>query len=160
MAHESSRTWVLAIRPREAPTLWRLENRQSYAHPSGKNNTERARFMVGTDLKIAVIGLGYVGLPLAMEFGKKYDVIGYDVDVSRISDLNDGNDRTLEMMPNDFRECPFLTFTSDKQCLHDRNCFIVTVPTPIDDVNRPDLTPLIKASETVAEALKINDTVI
>ncbi|BAX82641.1 nucleotide sugar dehydrogenase [Labilibaculum antarcticum] len=110
--------------------------------------------------KIAVIGLGYVGLPLAVEFGKKYITIGFDINSDRISELEMGNDRTLEVTSENLLLSELLSFTNDTEILSQFNVFIVTVPTPIDKNNRPDLSPLLKASETVGKALKKGDVVI
>lgn len=112
------------------------------------------------EMKLAVIGLGYVGLPLAVEFGKKRNVVGFDIDQTRIDALIDGKDSTLEVEPEELKEAAHLTFSSDLDALADSNVFIVTVPTPIDESNQPDLTPLIRASETVGRALKKGDIVI
>lgn len=110
--------------------------------------------------RIAVIGLGYVGLPLAIEFGKKFPVVGFDIKPDRIDELRQWRDVTLEVEPEEFALAGKLTFTCDVTDLHNCNVFIVTVPTPIDRHKRPDLTPLIKASETVGRALKRSDIVI
>jgi UDP-N-acetyl-D-galactosamine dehydrogenase len=117
--------------------------------------------------KIAVIGLGYVGLPLAIEFGKKNQVTGFDINATRIAELSSGTDHTLEADPAELKklirngdEKTGIYFTSDKARLKACNFFIVTVPTPVDQYNNPDLTPLLKASETVAGALKKGDIVI
>lgn len=110
--------------------------------------------------KICVIGLGYVGLPLAVEFGKKYQVVGFDINPHRIRELKDGVDSTLEVESENLKSSTGLSFTNNKDDIKDSNIFIVTVPTPVDKVNRPDLTPLIKASETVGSVLKSNDVVI
>ncbi|MGH1355086.1 MAG: Vi polysaccharide biosynthesis UDP-N-acetylglucosamine C-6 dehydrogenase TviB [Thalassovita sp.] len=110
--------------------------------------------------KIAVIGLGYVGLPLAVEFGKIRPVVGFDIKHDRIEDLRAGNDTTLEVSPKEMAEASHLSFTTDPQDLADCQVFIVTVPTPIDAHKRPNLTPLIKASETVGAVLKKGDIVI
>ncbi len=112
------------------------------------------------DKIIAIIGLGYVGLPLAVEFGKTTPVIGFDINQKRIAELQRGEDRTLEMTPEELRYAKFLKYSADDNLLKDAQVFIVTVPTPIDNVNRPDLTPLIRASETVAKVLKKGDVVI
>jgi UDP-N-acetyl-D-galactosamine dehydrogenase len=103
--------------------------------------------------KIAVIGLGYVGLPLAVEFGKKRDVVGFDINPKRIAELRVGRDHTLETTPEELKTARQLVFTSETADLRDCGIFIVTVPTPIDSANRPDLTPLIKASETVGKVM-------
>ena len=110
--------------------------------------------------KIAVIGLGYVGLPLAVEFGKKTRVIGFDVKLGRIEDLKSGLDKTLEVSPEELKEAVNLTFTNLQKDLSGANIYIITVPTPIDEFKTPDLTPLKKASSTVGEVLNHGDIVI
>lgn len=110
--------------------------------------------------KIAVIGLGYVGLPLAVEFGKVRPVIGFDINQSRINALREGRDDTLEASEEELREASQLSFTTNPADLADAQIYIVTVPTPIDAHKRPDLTPLIKASETLGKVLKRGDIVI
>lgn len=110
--------------------------------------------------KIAIIGLGYVGLPLAVEFGKKRTVVGFDIDGDRIAALNRGEDSTRETDAQDFADAKHLTFTDDLEHLRDCSIYIVTVPTPIDEHRRPDLTPLLKASETVGRVLGAGDIVI
>ena len=112
------------------------------------------------DLKLAIIGLGYVGLPLAVEFGKIRDVIGFDINAGRISELRGGTDSTLETTDEELQQAAHLSYTSNMDDLKSANCFIITVPTPIDEHRRPDLTPLIKASETVGKILKKGDIVI
>ncbi len=112
------------------------------------------------DLKLAVIGLGYVGLPLAVEFGKKRPVIGFDISAKRIAALRGGRDVTLEVSEAELLEAQHLRYTSDVEQLRECNCFIVTVPTPIDAHKRPDLGPLLRASETIGQALKMGDIVI
>jgi UDP-N-acetyl-D-galactosamine dehydrogenase len=109
---------------------------------------------------IAIVGLGYVGLPLAVEYGKKYRTIGFDINELRISELSRHYDRTLEVEEQGLRDAKLLEFTSSLDLLREANIFIVTVPTPIDRNKRPDLTPLIKASETVGKVLKKGDIVI
>ncbi|MBF9060064.1 Vi polysaccharide biosynthesis UDP-N-acetylglucosamine C-6 dehydrogenase TviB [Rhodobacterales bacterium HKCCSP123] len=109
---------------------------------------------------IAVIGLGYVGLPLAVEFGKRRAVIGFDVNAARIEALRQGRDQTREVEPDELAEATKLELSSDPADLRRARVFIVTVPTPIDATKRPDLTPLLKASETVGCALKRGDIVI
>jgi UDP-N-acetyl-D-glucosamine/UDP-N-acetyl-D-galactosamine dehydrogenase len=113
-----------------------------------------------SSIKLAVIGLGYVGLPLAVEFGKQFPVIGFDINENRVSELQSRQDHTKEVEPDELRLAKFLTYTTDPEILRTCNCFIVTVPTPIDEHKRPDLTPLIKASETVGKVLKVGDIVI
>src|SRR5690554_1892000 len=112
------------------------------------------------DIKLAVIGLGYVGLPLAVEFGKKRSVIGFDINQSRIDALREGHDSTLEVEDDELRAATHLSFTADAADLEAANVYIVTVPTPIDEHKRPDLTPLCKASETIGRTLKKGDIVI
>ncbi|MGQ3076578.1 MULTISPECIES: nucleotide sugar dehydrogenase [Rhizobium/Agrobacterium group] len=109
---------------------------------------------------IAVIGLGYVGLPLAAAFGKVRRTIGFDINSARIAELVAGYDHTLEVESEELAEASNLSFTDDREKLRQARIFIVTVPTPVDQANRPDMTPLIKASETVGQALKPNDIVI
>lgn len=110
--------------------------------------------------KIAVVGLGYVGLPLAVEFGKKRPTVGFDINKQRINELRDGHDRTLETTSEDLKSAVQLQYSEALIDLQDCQIFIVTVPTPIDKNKRPDLTPLIKASETVGKVLKKGDIVI
>ena len=112
------------------------------------------------DIKIAVIGLGYVGLPLAVEFGKHLPVVGFDINASRIEALCAGTDHTLEVSDEELTQASYLNYSSDIQALKDCNFFIVTVPTPIDDYKQPDLTPLIKASEAIGSLLKKDDIVV
>ena len=109
---------------------------------------------------IAIIGLGYVGLPLAVEFGKKRKVIGFDINRSRIEELTAGRDHTLECSPEQLKAAEHLWHSADRADLKSAQIFIVTVPTPVDRANRPDMTPLVKASETVGGALKKGDIVI
>lgn len=109
---------------------------------------------------IAVIGLGYVGLPLAVEFGKRFPVTGFDIKAERIAELRAGRDRTLEVSEAELQAAAHLRFTDRADDLRDCRVFIVTVPTPVDRFNRPDLTPLIKASQTVGGVLKPGDVVI
>jgi UDP-N-acetyl-D-galactosamine dehydrogenase len=110
--------------------------------------------------KIGVIGLGYVGLPLAMEFGKKYRTIGFDINAARIRSLKAGRDATLEATSTELKAATRLSFTTRLSELKNCRVFIVTVPTPIDQYKRPDLTPLLGASETVGRVLKKGDIVI
>ena len=110
--------------------------------------------------KIAIIGLGYVGLPLAAEFGKFFETIGYDTNSSRIKELNSGIDVTMEIDKDTLKKVPYLSLSSNINDLQDSNIFIITVPTPIDDVKRPDLSHLKKASEAIGKILKVNDVVI
>lgn len=110
--------------------------------------------------KIGIIGLGYVGLPLAVEFGKILEVVGFDINEERIKELKAGHDRTLEVEKKELATATKLSFSSDPKDLQSVNYFVVTVPTPVDEYKTPDLTPLIKASETVGKVLKRGDTVI
>lgn len=110
--------------------------------------------------KIGLIGLGYVGLPLAIEFGKSREVIGFDINEKRISELQKNIDTTLEISADEFLDSKFLNFTSDKNDLRDCKIFIITVPTPIDNYKRPNLNPLIESSKIVGSVLKKNDIVI
>lgn len=112
------------------------------------------------DQKIAIIGLGYVGLPLAVEFGKQRAVLGFDINEARIAELRSGIDSTLEVTADDLKVASHLVFSSQRADLDACGVFIVTVPTPIDTANRPDLTPIVKASETVGKALKPGAVVI
>jgi len=111
-------------------------------------------------VKIGVIGLGYVGLPLAVEFGKRYPTLGFDIDASRVDELRAGADRTLEVETEALRAATRLTFGSELDALRACNVFVVTVPTPIDSAKRPDLTPLTRASETLGAVLKPGDVVV
>jgi UDP-N-acetyl-D-galactosamine dehydrogenase len=112
------------------------------------------------DSKIGIIGLGYVGLPLAVEFGKKIPVIGFDVNTQRIHDLNSGKDATLEVSEQELAEAKNLQYSSVIADLADCNIYIVTVPTPINKHKQPDLTPLLKASETIGQVLQTGNIVI
>lgn len=109
---------------------------------------------------IAIIGLGYVGLPLAVEFGKKLPTIGFDINKARIEELKSGNDHTLENTPEELIEAKHLCYTDQLNDLRDANVFIVTVPTPIDAHKRPDLNPLLRASESIGKVIKFGDVVI
>lgn len=113
-----------------------------------------------SELKIAVIGLGYVGLPLAVEFGKKVPVIGFDIHKKRIEELQSGQDHTLEVSPEELQQATQLSYSANLDDLKSCNFFIVTVPTPIDDYKQPDLTPLIKASTSIGQVLKKGDVVV
>ena len=112
------------------------------------------------DVRIAIIGLGYVGLPLAVEFGKHFPVTGFDIKAARIAALRAGRDDTRETTAEDLREARHLTYTSNTDDLAGCNVYIVTVPTPIDDSRRPDLRPILGASRTVGAALKPGDLVV
>jgi len=110
--------------------------------------------------RIGVVGLGYVGLPLAVEFGKHFDTTGFDVKASRIAELKAGRDSTLEVTKQELKSAAHLSFTTDLASMKRCQVFIVTVPTPIDEYKRPDLTPLVKASESVGKVLKRGDVVV
>ena len=110
--------------------------------------------------RIGVVGLGYVGLPLAVEFGKHYETVGFDIKPERIAELSKGRDSTLEVSRAELKASHRLSFTSELAALRKCRVFIVTVPTPIDNYKRPDLTPLVKASETLGKVLKKGDIVI
>jgi len=112
------------------------------------------------DLKLAVVGLGYVGLPLAVEFGKKFPLIGFDINISRIEELKKGIDKTLEVTDKEIKQAGYVTYTANHDNLKNANCYIVTVPTPINKDKRPNLMPLLKASETIGKVLKKGDIVI
>ena len=112
------------------------------------------------ELQIAVIGLGYVGLPLAVEFGKHFPTTGFDINQSRLKELQSGNDFTREVSASGLAEAVHLNYTSNDQDLSESQVYIVTVPTPINKYNQPDLTPLLRASESIAKTLKAGDIVI
>lgn len=110
--------------------------------------------------KICIIGLGYVGLPLAAEFGKKYETVGFDINKKRLEELKAGIDRTLEVEPAKLQQAQKLVYTSDVNDIKSCNVFIVTVPTPVNEHKQPDLTPVVKGTETVAKVLKKGDIVV
>ena len=112
------------------------------------------------EIKIAVVGLGYVGLPLAIEFGSKRSVIGFDINETRINELKKGEDVTLETTQEEIKNAVYLSFTDNIEDIKDCKIYIITVPTPIDQDKKPDLTPLKKASESVGSILKKDDIVI
>ena len=116
--------------------------------------------MKSTNLSLSVIGLGYVGLPLAVEFGKKRDVIGFDINLNRIKQLKSNKDTTLEVSSQELQESKNLSFTAEAKDLKGCNCFIIAVPTPIDKNNIPDMSILLSASETVGKFLDKGDIVI
>lgn len=113
-----------------------------------------------SELKIAIIGLGYVGLPLAVEFGKKVPVVGFDIHQKRIDELTRGQDHTLEVSSEELKQSTHLSYTTSLDDLKSCNFFIVTVPTPIDQYKQPDLTPLVKASQSIGKVLKKGDIVV
>ncbi len=112
------------------------------------------------EVKLGIIGLGYVGLPLAVEFGKKFSTLGFDVNEGRIEELSSGFDSTLECSDEELAASPMLSYSSDLQELQSCNVYIVTVPTPIDEHKQPDLSPLIKASEALGSIVSKGDTII
>ena len=109
---------------------------------------------------LGIIGLGYVGLPLAVEFGKQRPVIGFDINAARVAELQAGKDHTLEVAPEELKKSMYLSFSANPEALATCTVFIVTVPTPIDEHKQPNLTPLVKASETIARVLKHGDIVV
>lgn len=113
-----------------------------------------------SDATIAIIGLGYVGLPLAVEFGKHRPVLGFDINRARVAELQSGKDHTLECTPDQLQAAAHLRYSCEVDDLKQCHIFIVTIPTPVGEANRPDLSPLIKASQTVGAALKRGDVVI
>jgi UDP-N-acetyl-D-mannosaminuronate dehydrogenase len=110
--------------------------------------------------RIGVVGLGYVGLPLAVEFGKHFDTVGFDIKANRIAELKKGRDSTLECSTAELKEARKLKYSTNLKDLAKCRVFIITVPTPIDRYNRPDLTPLERSSETVGSVLKKGDVVV
>ncbi|MDH3978178.1 MAG: Vi polysaccharide biosynthesis UDP-N-acetylglucosamine C-6 dehydrogenase TviB, partial [Gammaproteobacteria bacterium] len=110
--------------------------------------------------KVAIIGLGYVGLPLAVEFGKHFDTIGFDINKSRIAELQSGHDSTLEVSDEELKEAVRLVYAEELEVLRSCNIYIVTVPTPIDSAKRPDLSALLGASRTIGQVLGKGDIVI
>ena len=113
-----------------------------------------------SDMRIAVVGLGYVGLPLAVEFGRKRNVIGFDTNKVRIKELNKGLDRTLETTEKELNDAVYLSYTNNLEDIRDCNIYIITVPTPIDNDKKPDLAPLVKATKAIGSILKTGDIVI
>ena len=116
--------------------------------------------IIKNNTKIAIIGLGYVGLPLAIEFGKIFETVGFDINISRISELEKGYDSTLEVELLELQEAKKLTFTTNTSDIQSCNIFIITVPTPIDEHKKPVLTPLVQASEMVGKLIKKDDIII
>jgi len=110
--------------------------------------------------RIGVVGLGYVGLPLAVEFGKQYETVGFDVNPKRVAQLRRGRDLTLEVTPAELKAAQLLSFTTELDRLRRCQVFIVTVPTPIDEYKQPDLGPLVRASESVGAVLRRGAVVI
>src|SRR5690606_21017443 len=138
------------------PPAWRRRVRAPKPLSLGKT----PYMLPDKDIRIAIIGLGYVGLPLAVEFGKKYETIGYDIRAERVAELREGRDSTRECSPEELAEPKRLTYTTALQDIKDCNVYIVTVPTPIDSAKRPDLGPLMRASEAVGSVLKRGDVVV
>lgn len=124
------------------------------------NFVEQVHIVKLEDINLSIVGLGYVGLPLAIEFGRKRSVVGFDINQRRIDELKAGKDLTLETTKEELAAATYLTYTTNLDELRTCNCYIVTVPTPIDEHKRPDLTPLIKASETIGKILKKGDVII
>ena len=112
------------------------------------------------DLRLGVVGLGYVGLPLAVEFAKVHEVVGYDIDSRRVKELSGGRDHTLEVTEAELRTATNLRFTDDERDLERANVYIVTTPTPIDEFKQPDLTPVLTATEAIARTLRRGDLVV
>ena len=112
------------------------------------------------DIKLAIVGLGYVGLPLILEFAKSRKVIGFDIKKKRIEELNSGIDKNFEFNKEEIRNSKNLNFTTNKEDLKYANCFIITVPTPIDELKKPDLRPLLQASEMIGKIIKEGDLII
>ncbi len=118
------------------------------------------RLEFNNELTIGVIGLGYVGLPLAVEFGKKFNTVGYDINLSRLQELREGRDNTLEVTDKELATASRLSYSDSLDDLKKCQVYIVTVPTPINKSKQPDLSPLILASKTIANVLKQGDVVI
>jgi UDP-N-acetyl-D-galactosamine dehydrogenase len=129
-------------------------------HPISVPLSSVLRLPSSEPVRIGIIGLGYVGLPLAVEFGKKFPTLGFDINKARVAELSSGKDHTLECSSEELASAKLLKFSTDLNDLNACNVFIVTVPTPVDSSNRPDLTPLIKASETIGKVIKKGDVVI
>ena len=110
--------------------------------------------------RIGIVGLGYVGLPLATAFGRHFDSVGFDIDATRVAELRAGRDRTLETGADELAAAVRLSFSTDAEALRACTVFIVTVPTPVDEAQCPDLTPLVRASETIGGVLKRGDVVV
>ena len=115
--------------------------------------------LISKDEKLAVVGLGYVGLPIALEFAKKLDVIGFDINVERVNLMKQNTDPSNELLASDFENCS-ITFTSNLKDLQEVKFFIIAVPTPIDKNKKPDINPLLSASKTVGKVLKNGDYVV
>jgi UDP-N-acetyl-D-galactosamine dehydrogenase len=133
---------------------------QTSLPPATRHSPPATCFPSLDKVRVGIIGLGYVGLPLAVEFGKKFPTIGFDINKSRVAELSSGKDHTLECSAEELAGSEYLSYSTDLSDLAACNVFIVTVPTPVDSSNRPDLTPLIKASETIGKVIKNGDVVI
>ncbi len=143
--------------------LWRFCSRNIFCHTDSRavqSQTGQSIVFDIDNIRIGVIGLGYVGLPLAVEFGSKYPTVGFDVKESRVAELENGTDSTLEVASQELASADQLSFTANAGDLADCNFYVVTVPTPISKGNRPLLTPLRAASETIGEVLKAGDVVV
>jgi UDP-N-acetyl-D-galactosamine dehydrogenase len=116
--------------------------------------------MISSQKTIAILGLGYVGLPLAIEFGKKRATLGFDINAMRVAELQSGKDHTLECSTAELKEAHYLRYSHHIEDLKAAQIYIITVPTPVDQANRPDMSPLVKASETVGKVLNVGDLVI
>jgi len=112
------------------------------------------------NVKLGIIGLGYVGLPLAVEFGKKYPTLGFDINTKRVDELKQGHDFTLEVSTEELADSEYISYSTKVDDLKTCNVYIVTVPTPIDQHKQPDLTPLVRASAMLAKVLNKDDVVI
>ena len=131
-------------------------NNQSISHIYSDINKK----IMTNDLKIGIIGLGYVGLPLALAFSKQFQVIGYDINFKRVAELANQQDSTLEIEQDQLNDLAKIQISSNADDLSECRCFIVTVPTPIDHFKQPDLSPLIEASKAIAKYLKQGDIVV
>jgi UDP-N-acetyl-D-glucosamine/UDP-N-acetyl-D-galactosamine dehydrogenase len=133
---------------------------RNFPAPETKQSKQGLSVLKLRKCRIGVVGLGYVGLPLAVEFGKHFETIGFDVNPTRVAQLKKGRDRTLEVTAAELRSAQHLTFTTELPRLRRCQVFVVTVPTPIDGYKRPDLTPLVRASESVGQVLRKGGVVI
>ena len=130
------------------------------AHAAAHGATAASTMPSLDTVRVGVVGLGYVGLPLAVAFGRRYDTVGFDINAVRVGELRDGRDTTLEVEPDELAQARRLRCSSDQETLRSCNVYIVTVPTPIDAAKRPDLGPLARASESLGQVLKRGDVVI
>jgi UDP-N-acetyl-D-galactosamine dehydrogenase len=153
----------MAALPGARPAQGRAKQPERHRSAAPPHNEEREAMLEPEKLaetRIAIVGLGYVGLPLAVEFGRHYDTVGFDINAARVAELQSGRDSTLEASAEELAGARRLRYTTDLEQLRDRHVFIVTVPTPIDDAKRPDLGALLGASRTVAKVLKKGDIVV